>query len=127
MADHSTGTEQPPASSPWPILIAVGLVLSEVGILVDVFPIAVGGLVLFAASITGFVTESGHVSSPWPLAIGFGALFVALGAILYAVGAELVVVAGSDGLFGLATRGVAIAVAGLVTIVGAIALRYRRG
>ncbi|WP_306057319.1 DUF7541 family protein [Natronococcus wangiae] len=125
MADHSTGTEQPTASSPWPVLVAVGLVLSEVGVFVDLFPIAVGGIVLFAASVTGFVAESGHVSSPRPLAIGLGLVFVALGTLLYALGTELVIVAGSERLFGLASRGLAIAVAGVVTVVGAVALRYR--
>ncbi|MDG5817221.1 hypothetical protein [Natronococcus sp. A-GB7] len=126
MTDRSIETEQPPTSSPWPVLIATGLVLSEVGILVDLLPIAIGGLVLFASSVTGFITESDHVSSPWPLAIGFGALFVVLGAGLYAAGTEQVA-AGSDDPFGLATRGVAIVAAGLVTIVGAAVLRYRRG
>lgn len=125
MADHSTATEGSTTSSPWPVLVAVGLVLSEVGVLVDFFPITVVGIVLFVASITGFVTESGHVSSPWPLAIGLGLVFVALGSLLYAVGTELVTVAGSEQLFGLTTRGIAIAVAGLVTIVGTIVLRYR--
>jgi hypothetical protein len=126
MTDGSTETEQPPTSSPWPVLIAAGLALSEIGILVDVLPVAIGGLVLLASSVTGFITESGHVSSPWPLAIGFGALFVVLGAGLYAVGTEQVA-AGSDDPFSLATRGVAIVAAGLVTIVGAAVLRYRRG
>lgn len=125
MTDRSAETEQPPTSSPWPVLIAAGLVLSEVGILVDVLPIAIGGLVLFASSVTGFIAEPGHVSSPWPLAIGFGALFVVLGAGLYAVGTEQVV-AGSNDPFGLATRGVALAAAGLVTAVGAVVLRHRR-
>ncbi|ELY57097.1 hypothetical protein C491_11338 [Natronococcus amylolyticus DSM 10524] len=126
MTDRSTETEQPPTSSPWPVLIAAGLVLSEVGILVGVLPIAVGGLVLLASSITGFITESGHVSSPWPLAIGFGALFVVLGGGLYAVGTEQVVAAGDDPL-SLAARGVALAAAGVATAVGAVVLRYRRG
>ncbi|WP_394743009.1 DUF7541 family protein [Natronococcus roseus] len=126
MTDRSTETEQPPTSSPWPVLIAAGLVLSEIGILVDVLPVAIGGLVLLASSVTGFITESGHASSPWPLAIGFGALFVVLGAGLYAVGTEQVVAADGDP-FGLATRGVALATAGVATAVGAVVLRYRRG
>ena len=125
-ADHSSANDRErTTASPWPVLIAVGLVLSEVGIVVDLFPIAVGGLVLFAASVAGILAESRHVSSPWPLAVGFGVLFVAAGTALYALGTGTIAVSGADGLVGLASRGLAIAVAGVVVVVGSAILRYR--
>lgn len=127
MADHTTRTDDRTAASPWPFLLAVGLVLSEVGVFVDLVPLAVGGLVLFAASIAGFVAESNHVTSPWPIVAGLGVVFVAGGALLYAVGTGLLTSAGSDALVGLASRGVAIAVAGVIAVLGAVTGRYRDG
>ncbi|WP_246999779.1 DUF7541 family protein [Halosolutus gelatinilyticus] len=126
MADHSTRADRPTRTSPWPILLALGLVFSEVGIVIDLVPVAVGGLVLFAGSVAGFVTESGRVSSPWPIVAGLGAIFVAVGAALLAVGTDLVTIAGAEGLVGLSTRGLAIAVAGVVSILGAAIGRDRR-
>lgn len=125
MADHSTRADQPTTSSPWPVLVAVGLVLSEIGVFIGISPVAIGGLVLFAASVTGFLTESDHASSPWPLAIGTGVVFVIGGLLVYAVGTGLLTFAGSNELHGLTSRGFAITAAGLVTIVGAVILRYR--
>ncbi|WP_440769587.1 DUF7541 family protein [Natronorubrum sp. DTA28] len=125
-ADHTSANDRErTTASPWPVLIAIGLVLSEVGIIVDLFPIAVGGLVLFAASVAGILAESSHVSSPWPLAIGFGVLFVVAGSALYALGTGAVAVPAADGLVGLASRGLAIAVAGVVIVVGSAILRSR--
>ncbi|MFC4544615.1 hypothetical protein ACFO5R_22030 [Halosolutus amylolyticus] len=127
MADHTTRTDDRTTASPWPFLLAVSLVLSEVGILVGLGPLAVGGLVLFVASVAGFVAESNHVTSPWPIAAGLGIVFVAGGTFLYAVGTDLLTIAGSDALVGLATRGTAIAVAGAFAVLGAVIGRYRDG
>lgn len=126
MADQSTRTDQPPRTSPWPILIALGLVCAEIGILFDLFPVSVGGLVLFAASLVGILAESGHVSSPWPLAVGLGGAMLLAGALVYALGTGLL--AAPRGLelgVGFASRGVAIAVAGALALVGSLALRTR--
>ncbi|WP_265111136.1 DUF7541 family protein [Halosolutus halophilus] len=125
MADHTTRSDGRTAASPWPFLLAVGLVLSEIGVLVGFFPLAVGGLLLFVASVAGFVAESNHVTSPWPIVAGLGAVFVAGGALLYAVGTGLVTIGGSEALVGLTSRGVAIAVAGGLAVLGAGIGRYR--
>ncbi|WP_436347750.1 DUF7541 family protein [Natronorubrum sp. FCH18a] len=125
-ADHSSANDRErTTASPWPILVALGLVLSEVGIVVDLFPIAVGGLVLFAASVAGLLAESNHVSSQWSLATGFGVLLVVAGSALYALGTGALAVPAADGLVGLASRGLAIAVAGAVTVVGSVIVRKR--
>ena len=127
MTDHSRANDrEQPTASPWPLMVALGLVGSEVGIIVDLFPVAVGGLVLFAASVAGILAESGHVGSPWPLATGLGVLFVVAGALLYALGTGALSVAALEGLTGLATRGLAIAVAGVVTVAGTVLVRARR-
>ena len=131
MVDHSSANDRDrdrerPTSSPWPLLIALGLVGSEVGIIVGLLPIAVIGLVLFAASVAGILVESEHVARPWPVAIGFGLVFVLVGAGLYALGSGAVTAAPVDGLTGLTTRGIAIAVAGVATVVGTVIVRSRR-
>lgn len=65
-------------TSPWPIVVVFGLVLSEIGVLFGVYPIAVGGLTMFVGSVSGIVHEAGYVASPWRLLSGLGAaLFVA--------------------------------------------------
>ncbi|MXV64085.1 hypothetical protein GS429_18845 [Natronorubrum sp. JWXQ-INN-674] len=128
MADHSSATDRErPTASPWPVLIALGLALSEVGIVVDLFPIAVAGLVLFAVSVTGILAESRHIANPQSLATGFGLAFVLLGSVLYVLGTGSLSVAAADDLTGLASRGLAIAVAGVVTIAGTAIKRYRQG
>lgn len=131
MVDHSSANDRDrdrerPTASPWPVLIAVGLAGSEVGIVVDLVPVAVGGLVLFAASVAGILAESDHVTDPLPVAMGFGAVFALGGGMLYALGTDTVAPAAVDGLTGLATRGLAIAIAGIVTVVGTVIVHYRR-
>ncbi|ELZ09210.1 DUF7541 family protein [Natrialba aegyptia] len=125
MGDHSAHGTGSTTTSPWPLLVALGLVFSEVGIVVALLPVAVAGLVLFAASVTGFLTESARVARPWSLAIGFGIAFVVFGGLLYALGTGTLSVAPADELTGLARRGIAIAAAGVITAVGAVALRVR--
>lgn len=124
MVDHSSASDRErPTASPWPILVAVGLVCSEVGIIVDLLPVAAGGLVLFAVSVAGFLAESSHISSSQPLVIGFGLVFVLAGSVLYALGTGILTGAAVDGLTGLTSRGLAIAVAGVGTV-GVGLVRY---
>ncbi|MDQ2049869.1 hypothetical protein RBH26_05175 [Natronolimnohabitans sp. A-GB9] len=124
MADHSSANDRErPTASPWPVLIALGLAGSEIGIILDLFPVAVGGLVLFAGSVGGILAESDHASSPLPVAAGFGVLFVLVGGVLYALATGAF---STDGFAGLATRGLVLVVAGVITLVGTALVRYRR-
>ncbi|MFW6321889.1 MAG: DUF7541 family protein [Halohasta sp.] len=80
-------------ASPWPLFIALGVPISEIGLVFDVFPVAVGGLLLFCGCIAGMLQESGYVAAPWG-ALGVMALLLgAAGAgVLYAnpgVGVDL--------------------------------------
>lgn len=73
-------------SSPWPVFIALGFALSELGILFSgvLLPLAVGGVVLLEASVIGILRESKYASTLWAPALGVGALFaLAGGALLY--------------------------------------------
>lgn len=117
-----------PTASPWPILVAVGLACAEVGIVLDLFPVAVVGLLVLARSLVGILAESGHLSRPRLLAAGLGITFLAAGSALYAAGTGSVAPdSGLETLVGLSSRGLAVAVAGVLTLLGAVvAPRVRR-
>ena len=107
-------------ASPWPMFVALGLPISEIGILFDVFPIAVGGLLLFCGSIAGMLGESGYAATPWRALAAMGGIFLLVGALF--VLPELDPFAGID-LFGgmnLLTRGYAIVAAAVLMLAGAL-------
>ncbi|MFB6304361.1 MAG: cox cluster protein [Haloferacaceae archaeon] len=94
-------------ASAWPPFVALGVPIAELGILFDLFPVAVGGLVLFSGSVAGLLDEAGYVRSPW-LALGVMAI------VLVAVGAGMAFTS-----VGLVTRGYAVIVAGGLLLAGA--------
>jgi len=100
--DENPGlSEQYRTASPWPLFVALGLPIAEVGVLFGFFPVAVGGLLLFCGSIAGLVTESGYASTPWRALAVLSVVVLALGAgILF------------NGTVALPTRGRAVLVAG---------------
>lgn len=84
--DENPGlSDQYRMASPWPLFVALGLPIAELGLLFGIIPLAVGGVVLFGGSVAGMVAESGYASTAWR-ALAVVALFaVALGgALVYA-------------------------------------------
>ncbi len=72
-------------ASPWPLFIALSVPISELGLVFDIFPLAVGGLLLFCGCIAGVLQEAGYIPQPWgALSVMAGLLFAAGGAVLYA-------------------------------------------
>ncbi|QZY00537.1 DUF7541 family protein [Halobaculum rubrum] len=69
--------------SPWPLFVALGLPIAEIGILFGLIPLAVGGLLLFCGSIAGILRENGYVSSTWRGLAGLSVLVVAGGLALW--------------------------------------------
>ena len=123
--EHGGMEEQPGLSdqyrtaSPWPLLVAVGFALSEVGVFLGIFPVAVGGILLLGGSVAGILAESGYARRPWRTLALLGGVFAGLGAALVAtqlpgssVGV-LEVVADPNGVVG---RGLAVAVAGAMLV-----------
>ena len=100
-------------ASPWPLFIALGVPISELGLVFDVFPVAVGGLLLFCGCIAGILQEAGYVAVPWRALTGMAGLLVAAGGgVLYAnpqVGVDLTL------------RGYALITSGGVLLAGALA------
>jgi hypothetical protein len=95
-------------ASPWPVFVALGVPISELGILFDLFPIAVGGLLLFCGSVSGMIQESGYAETPWRPLIGLALVCLAVGAVFVLTDVRLV------------TRGYAIIVAGVFMLGGAL-------
>ncbi|MGB9986360.1 DUF7541 family protein [Salarchaeum japonicum] len=95
-------------SSPWPMFIALGFVLSELGILFGgaLVPIAVGGVVLLEASVIGILRESDYASTLWAPALGIGALFALAGGALF--------------YWGLRIRAVTVVSAGVIAFLAGI-------
>jgi hypothetical protein len=102
-------SEQYRMASPWPIFIALGIPIAELGIIFDLFPLSVGGLILFCGSVSGILQEAGYVASPWRTLGGFAVFLLAVGAAFTFTDLNLV------------TRGYAIIVTGALLVLGAVA------
>lgn len=108
MGDES-GAQQSIAS-PWPIVVAFGLALSEVGIFIGLRFAAVAGLLVFVGAVAGILTESGYISRPeWATGLMAAALVV--------IGVILMIQHGT----GTPVRGQSIAMAGVLSFAGALA------
>jgi len=110
-------SDQYRTASPWPVFVALGLVLSEIGVFIGLFPVAVFGLILFGGSIAGILTESGYVTRPWPTLVGVGVVLALIAAGLaaaYLPVADITVANLGEGP--VFTRLVAVASAGVVMV-----------
>jgi len=84
--DVSPGlSDQYRKASPWPMLVALGFVISELGVLLGFFPIAVGGLLLFGGTVAGILSESEYVEQPWRSLAGIGIVLGVLGGLAVAL------------------------------------------
>lgn len=72
-------SEQYRMASPWPLFVALGIPIAELGILFGLFPLAVGGLLLFGGSAAGLATEAEYAKTPWRALFGAAVPFAALG------------------------------------------------
>jgi hypothetical protein len=77
-------SDQYTRASPWPIPLVLGLVVAELGIVFDgLLPVAVGGMLLLAASVVGILRESGFAATLWKPALAVAGAFAGVGAVLY--------------------------------------------
>ena len=109
MSDDCDSGDQFTGTSPWPPFVALGLALSEVGVVLGLRPVSVAGLLLFVGSVAGILTEAGYVSRP---ARAAGVQGVAL----VGVGITLVL----QNQTGTTVRGQSIAIAGVLSLLGAL-------
>lgn len=116
-------TDRVERTSPWPVFVASGLVLSEIGVLFGVIPLAIGGIVLFGGSCAGILHEAGYVASPWQPLPAIGGVFVLLGAGLWVVRLQTLTIRAAlraVAVDSVALRGVAICVAGGMLVLGGV-------
>lgn len=115
-------TDETEKASPWPLFVALGLAVGEVGVFLGLYPVAVGGLLLFVGSIAGIVHEAGYVETPWRVLAGLGVLLVVVG--VWVISTQLAAQTldawlgslGSDDTVVL--RGFSIVLAGLLALFG---------
>ncbi|MFW5949935.1 MAG: DUF7541 family protein [archaeon] len=110
-------------ASPWPVFVALGFALAELGIFVGLLPIAVGGLLLLAGSVAGILVESGYSRDLWrPLAV-LGGVFTVLGVVIAATQVDpgsLAVLGVPNDPNGVLARGLSIAGAGTILLAGSV-------
>lgn len=110
--DESAGvSERFDRTSPWPILVGLGLALGEFGVFFGgIFvPVGVAGIVLFVGSIVGLLVESGYVETHARAALMVGGIVVAFGVLIggfSALSAE----------FDLFTRAITVVAGGVLAI-----------
>jgi hypothetical protein len=108
-------------TSPWPVVVVVGIVLSEVGILFNLYPVSVTGLVLFTGSVAGIVHEAGYIARPWRVLAGLGVSFVVVGLLVVSSqvdGGLSAYVASAALEDGIVQRGYTIAATGTLAALG---------
>lgn len=116
MDDDAGLSDQYRTASPWPLFVALGLAISEIGVFLGLFPVAVGGIFLLGGSVAGILRESGYVSQPWGTLVYLGIAFVALGGLVVVTQvdvASLDVLAIIEDPGGAVGRGLAIVVGGV--------------
>lgn len=106
-----------PATSAWPVFVALGLALGELGVLFGVYPVAVAGLLLFLGSVTAVIHEAGYVARPWQLLGVLGALLLITGTLLVYSQVGSAPRAALSVPDGITARGLAIAGSGAVALV----------
>lgn len=107
----SDAVDGPRATSPWLVLVALGIALSEVGVVMGGpwLPVAIGGIILLEGSVVGVLRESGYVESSWTPALAVGAGFSLVGGLMV-------------WLTSVAVRGTAIDAAGGTAVVASVGL-----
>ena len=112
--DETPGlSEQYRKASPWPLFIALGVPISEIGLVFNVLPIAVGGLLLFCGCIAGMLQESGYIDTPWRALGAMALLLLVLGGAIFYINPQV----GAD----MTMRAYAVLTSGAVLIAGVVA------
>lgn len=107
--DEAPGlSDQYRTASPWPVFVALGIPISELGLLFNLFPLAVGGLLLFCGSVAGILQESGYVESIWKSLSVLAVLLFIIGGLFVFTDINLV------------TRGYALIVSGVLLLFGGV-------
>jgi hypothetical protein len=114
--DETPGlSDQYRMASPWPMFVALGLTIAEVGILFNLFSVAVGGLLLFCGSIAGILREAEYVSTSWRALVALSIPVFAFGVGLLYADAQV-----ANAGIQLGERAYAVLAAGAILLVGGV-------
>ena len=122
--DDGVAASDASKASPWPLFVAFGLAVGELGVFMGLYPVAVGGLLLFVGSVAGIVQEAGYSERPWRLLAALGGLLVLVGAWVVAsqTGASVdAVLAAAADAEDIVLRGFSIAAAGVIALAASAA------
>jgi hypothetical protein len=109
-----------PSASLWPMFVAFGLAIAEVGVVLGVFVLTVVGFLAFTGSIAGILHESGYVDDPWRALAVLGAVVLVAGTAVFALFGGTVGGAGFVGVpNAVAYRGLSLVAAGAITLLAA--------
>lgn len=111
------GTD-PPASSPWPVFVALGVASAEVGVLFGIVPVAVGGVLLFGGACAGIAREAGLAEGPWRPLLFVGGSIGAASALVWLLRSPAL----APGALAAAARADGIAVRAAVVLGAAVLL-----
>lgn len=113
-------TEAQAKASPWPALVAMGIVAAETGVLFGLVPVAVGSVIAFGWGAAGMAREAGYAADRWrPLRL-VGGVIGGAAALVWAVRSTavsaraLVAAATTDAI---AVRAAVVLAAGVLLIV----------
>lgn len=125
--DGTAVGERKPSSSAFPMFLAFGLAVAEVGVVLGVFVLTVVGVIAFTGSVAGILAESGYVADGWTTLAVLGVVVLALGAVVFvryggSVGGVEPLAVPND----IAYRGLSMLAAGALTLLTAGA-GYARG
>lgn len=73
------------SGSPWPILVALGIVIGEFGVLFGIVPVAVGGVLLFGWGSAAIARDAGFAPSVWQPLAGVGAVVGGLALVVWSI------------------------------------------
>ena len=109
--------------SPWPPFVAVGFAMGEIGIVMNLVGLSIGGILLFGGSVAGILTETEYVRSPWRPLVVLGILFLGFGGYMWATQVPTYTIdafLSAAPTNAIAMRGEAIVVGGALLVLGAI-------
>lgn len=115
--------------SPWPPFVALGFAVAEIGIVLNLVTLTIGGILLFGGSVAGILYETKYVTSPWRTLVVLGSMFVVGGVAIAGSQVDqlsLEVLLQSEPTNAIAMRGEAIIIAGLLLVLGAAVGRLTR-
>ncbi|NHN40149.1 cox cluster protein [Halorubellus sp. JP-L1] len=115
-------TDHKPSASLWPMFVAFGLAIAEVGVVVGVYVLTIVGVLTFTGAVAGILHEAGYVDDAWTTLGVLAVVVLVAGTAVFALyggavgGPALVAVPNA-----IAYRGLSMMAAGGITLLASVA------